>query len=173
MLNRLRQDLRHARVSLSRTPTLTVTALVVLALATGANTAIFSLVRGVLLRPLPWPESERLVRVREHRQGDVRGWQVAGLTNETFDAWQQSAKTINQLAAWTARSFTLTGNGDPVRLQATAVSPSLFPMLGFVPAQGRGFRPEEAQPGVNRRVVLGHSLWRERFGANPSVVGRA
>jgi hypothetical protein len=119
-------DTIQAVQAVGRRPALAAAAIGMLGLGIGATTVIFSLVHGVLVRPLPWPGADRIVQLREYRDEDRRGWRFAGLTNETFDAWQRSAATIEQLSAWSSRGVTLSGRGDPVRLRVVAVTPSLF-----------------------------------------------
>lgn len=143
-----------------------------LGLGIGATTAIFSLIHGVLLRPLPWPDADRIVQIREYRDDDRRGWRSAGLTNETFDAWQRSATTIELLSAWSSRGVTLSGRGDPTRLRAVAVTPSLFALLGMTPRAGRPFLEDEGRVAAAKAAILSHGLWRDRFGGDPTIVGR-
>lgn len=166
-------DLAHAVRSVGRRPGLAAVAAGMLGLGIGATTAIFSLVHGVLLRPLPWPGADRIVQIREYRDDDRRGWQFAGLTNETFDAWQRSAGTIEQLSAWSSRGVTLSGRGEPVRLRAVAVTPSLFALVGMTPQAGRPFLEEEGRVAAAKVAVLGHGLWQERFGGDPALVGQS
>lgn len=165
-------DTIQAVQAVGRRPALAAAAIGMLGLGIGATTAIFSLVHGVLVRPLPWPGADRIVQLREYRDEDRRGWRFAGLTNETFDAWQRSAATIEQLSAWSSRGVTLSGRGDPVRLRVVAATPSLFGLLGMTPLAGRPFLDDEGRVAAAKVAVLGHGLWQERFGGDPAVVGR-
>ncbi len=142
------QDVRHGVRVLAKTRGLTTIAIVTLALGIGANTAIFSVVNAVLLRPLPYAEPANLVRVAEQVRaagpGGGRGGggpRGAFVTGDTFQAWRESTQTLDGLAAYAPRSFTLTGLGDPIRLRGAAVSASMFSMLGISPRKGRLFNP--------------------------------
>lgn len=127
-MDQLRQDLRHAVRMMRAQKAFTAAALVTLALGIGATTAIFSVVRGVLLQPLPYPAADRLVTIAEDR--GLPG-PNAIMINYTFHAWREAPRTIDALAAYSSRSFTVTGAGDPERIRGAAVSPELFDMLGM------------------------------------------
>jgi putative ABC transport system permease protein len=167
----LLQDLRYGLRRLSRSPGFTLVAVGALALGIGANTAIFSVVNAVLLRPLPYPEPEQLVQVYESRprQNMTR----VDVSPNEFLAWADEGGSFRQLAAVDFASFNLTGRGEPERVSGALVTASYFPLFGVRPAHGRAFLPEEDQPGRDNVVVLGHELWQQSFGADPAVVGRA
>lgn len=170
-------DVRQGLRSLRRHPTLTAVALATLALGIGANTAIFSVVDAVLLRPLPYPGAERLVRLSEEG-GPVRrgpgggGGPVAIVTGGTFEDWRAGTTTLEGLAAYSPRAYTLTGFGEPVRLRGTAVSTSMFEILRASPLAGRLFEPGEDRPGAHQVAVISEQLWTRRFGRDPAIAGR-
>jgi putative ABC transport system permease protein len=164
------QDLRHAVRTLSRSPGFTAVAVLTLALGIGANTTIFSVVRAVLLRPLPLPEPERVVRVWE--ADPKRGWNQFSVSQPNFRDWVAEAKGFEHLGAFQGTAFHLTGGGEPERVAGALASASLFQVYGVTPAQGRTFLPDEERAGGPRVVVLGHGLWERRYGADRSVVGR-
>ena len=164
------QDVRYAGRLMFKQPGVTVVTLLTLALGIGANTAIFSAVDAVLLRPLPYPEGDRLVKVWEKRHRE-------GVLNNTvapadFIDWSKMNGAFEAMAAVGGRTVDLTGSGEPVRLVAASVSTPFFDVLRVSPSIGRGFRQEEGKVGQDRVVVLNHGLWERRFGSDPSIVGR-
>ena len=165
------QDVRIAARMLVKAPGFTTVAVLTLALGIGANTAIFSIVNGVLLKPLPYPAPQKLVTVWGRFTGiglpDDRNW----ISAPEFRDIQEFSHSFSEVAAMTDASFNIAG-GSPERIEGAAVSPSLFPMLGIRPALGRVFTPEEAQPGRDQELLLGHGLWVRRFGSDPRVIGR-
>jgi predicted permease len=170
----LLQDVRYAWVTLRRNPGFAAAALVTLALGIGATTAMFSVVYGVLLRPLPYPAADRLVQISEEHPGAVSPLDRPMLSTLTYYAWGAAPRTIEALAASSGG-----GDDDTVALpdgtasiHTAAVTPSLFPLLGTAPAMGRFFAPEEAKSGADHVVVLSDRAWRERFHGDPSIVGR-
>jgi hypothetical protein len=169
------QDVRHGLRILTTNVAFTVVAVVTVGLGIGANTAIFSVVNAVLLRPLPYPNADRLVRVAElgkTRGGPRGGPRTAIMTSDTFKAWRDSAQTLDGIAAYAQRSFTLTGLGDPVRLRGTAVSAAMFPMLGVSPEKGRLFQRSEEQPGADQVAILSDALWARRFARSADIIGK-
>jgi predicted permease len=171
MLHSIWQDLRYGLRSLAKNPGFTAVALIALALGIGANTAIFSVINTVLLRPLPYQDPGRLVVVWEDRtkNGYPRDTPAAG----NFNDWREQNQVFEGMAAVANMSFNLTGAGEPERIDGRRVSAGLFPLLGVEPQLGRAFLPEEDQPGVGRVVLLSHGLWQRRFGADPALIGRA
>ncbi len=168
----LLQDLRYGLRMLAKNPGFTVVAVITLALGIGANTAIFSVVNGVLFRPLPYPDPGRLVMVWM-RFTDIglpndRNWVSA----PEFRDLKEYNRSFSDLAAIGGDVFNLGVRGTPERIQGADVSPSLFSVLGVQANVGRTFLPEEAQPGRNHVVVLSDGLWKRAFGGDPSVVGR-
>jgi hypothetical protein len=135
-MNTALQDLRHALRLMGRAPGFTVTALAMLALAIGVNTAVFSAVYGVLLRPLPYAGADRIVRLSELHPGGTTIVTDGRLSNLTFDTWRGTATTIDAPAAYSSQSYIVGGIDEPVRIEGAPVSPSLFPLLGAAPAAG-------------------------------------
>jgi putative ABC transport system permease protein len=138
------QDLRHAVRLMVRAPGFTVAALVTLALAIGVNTAVFSVVYGVLLRPLPYQAPDRIVMLSEDHPGGHAIIREPRLSNLTFDAWRRSARTIEGLSAYSTQTFTLVNGNDTERVDGGSLTPDGFISLGVSPALGRFFRPEES-----------------------------
>jgi len=159
------QDIRYALRSLRRHPVFAVTAILTLALGTGANTAIFSAVNGVLLRPLPYPEPDRLLTVWGHHPSIGR--ETASLPD--FFDWRK-ARSFSGMAAWANTLFTVTGTGEPQVVSAALVTPNYFRVLGTPVPVGRDFREEEER-GAARVVVLGHAYWQRAYGGRLDVVG--
>jgi predicted permease len=164
------QELRYGVRVLRRQSGFTVVAILTMALGIGASTVLFSVTYGVLLKPLPWPDAERLVRVTETRQG--RTSRIPGtVTNATFLAWREDPSTIEDLGGWRTLTSTLTGVGDPVRVPIISTTPSLFPILRVRPLIGRLFRDGEGAPGQPGVVILSYGLWQERFSGRPEIIG--
>ena len=165
-MNDIRSGLRQVR----QAPAYAALVIVTIAIGIGATTTLFSVVDGVLLKPLPWPRAERLVRVTETRQG--RTGRVAGtVSNATFLAWRDHPDTIEDLGGWLTQTATMTGAGDPVRVSVLPTTASLFAILRARPLIGRLFVEGDGardQPGL---VILSYGLWQERFGGRPEIVG--
>ena len=166
----LGQDLRYALRTLRRAPGYTAIALLTLALGIGANTAIFSMVRGVLLRPLPFRDGGRLVNLEQPAS-------LAGVQNAQFSVleladYRSRARTIQDLVEYHSMPFILLGRGEPWRVQTGVVSANYFDVLGVAMARGRAFREGEDQPGAEPVLVLSHEFWRNRLGGDPEIVGR-
>ena len=160
-------DLRHAAASFARTPGFAALAILALALGIGVNTAIFTVVSGVLLRPLPYPEPERLVAVYERVPDNPR----LPVAPPSIADWAEN-KAFASWAVTTGNSLVLLGRGEPERLEAAAVSGDFFRTLQVAPERGRWLEPRDDRPGAEPVVVLGHALWRRSFGGDPSIVGR-
>lgn len=171
-MSTLVQDLRYAFRMLAKSPGFTAVAILTLAIGVGANSAIFSVINGVLLKPLPYPAPQQLVTVWGRFTGiglpNDRNW----FSVPEFHDLQELNRSFSEAAAMTDASFNITAGGSPERVEGAAVSPSLFTLLGINAVAGRVFLPEEAQPGRDQVVLLGHGLWERRFGGDPSVVGR-
>ena len=169
-LDSLLQDARYAVRTLTRSPAFSVVALLALALGIGANTAVFSVVNAVLLRPLPFVEPDRLVMVSNYRPrgsasiADFLDWRARSQSLESLDAFEVNPFTNNR--------FTWTGDGEPEKLVGYRVTAGFFHTLGVQPILGRTFVAGEDDPGRSRTVVLSERLWRPRYGANPDVLGR-
>jgi predicted permease len=166
----LRQDLRHAWRSLRRTPVITATAILTLALGVGASTAVFSVVHAVLLRPLPYPEADKLVELFEANRRDGTAMRVSALN---YLSWAEHSKSFKAIAAFGSIGRTLTGDGEPELLGGTVVTASLFHVLGVPPIVGRPLQPEDEHRASPRVVILGEPLWQRRFGGDHRIVGRS
>jgi len=167
MVAHMARDVRYAIRQLVRAPAFTAVALLTLALGIGATTAVFSFVDGVLLRPLPYPDPDALVRVHEVLP-QIGLFSVAPAN---FFDWRSQNAVFDRLAAYTTDSETLIGDDGPERIQGMQVSWDLFPTLRTAPAIGTVFTKDDDQPGGNRVVILSHGLWLRRFGGKPGVVG--
>ncbi|WP_405284016.1 ABC transporter permease [Gaopeijia maritima] len=165
------RDLRLAVRSFTRRPAFAALALVTIALGIGANTAIFTVVDAVLLRPLPYPDPDRLVAVYE--QDQERGWDRVPASAEDFLSWREEARAFDALTAGQGSSYALTdGEGAPEQVPGMAVTADFFRVFGVEPAIGRPFTDEANEPGAAPRVVLSHGLWVRRYGSDPALVGR-
>lgn len=163
------RDLRHTARALARSPVPSVAAVLALALGLGATSTVWSVVEGVLLSPLPYPEPERLVVLWEARRD--RGLSESSVAPARVVDLRKS-EIFESVSAWAPARLALTGDGEPLEVQALRVTPSFFQTLGVPIARGRGFRDEEATPGRSGVVILGDGLWRRRFGADPGVLGK-
>jgi predicted permease len=166
-LEELRQDSRYAARVLGRGRGFVAVSVLTLALGVGANTAIFSVVRGVLLRALPYANPERLVALHSVIRGSP-----SAVSPADFVDWRVQSRSFSGVAAFFLSTTNLTGNGEPERLTQARVSANYFDLLGVRPARGRGFRPGEDEFGAPRVAILSDGLWRRRFGADPDIVGR-
>ncbi|MBA3714399.1 MAG: ABC transporter permease [Pyrinomonadaceae bacterium] len=169
MLGDFWQDLHYGLRMLAKNPGFTIVAVVALALGIGANSAIFSVVNTVLLRPLPYKDPDRLMMVWED---DAKG----GFPRDTPAAanyidWRDQNQVFEGMAAIANESFNMTGAGEPERIDGRRVSANLFSLLGVEPLMGRAFTPEEDQPGSNRVVIMSHGLWQLRFGSETKIIG--
>ncbi len=171
-MDTLRQDIRYAVATLRANPTFAAAGLLTLALGIGATTAVFSVVYGVLLKPLPYANADRLVQLSEERPNSPLPAGNPILTNYTYYALADAPRTLEGLASANGRDYTVDIDGAPERVPGTMVTPSLFPLLGMRPALGRVFSDEEGAPGNNQLVVLSDAMWRARFAADPAVLGR-
>jgi predicted permease len=163
------QDLRYGARMLLRTPGFTAAAALTLALGVGANTAVFSVVYATLLKPLPYSEAERIYTVEIVIP--ERSLSLAGRIQDYLE-WRKADTAFSAVAALRPVGWNLTGNGEPERVGGANVSTNFFEFLGVPTALGRGFALEEEAPGADRVVVISDALWRRRYGADPSLVGR-
>ena len=170
MLETLWQDLSFGARMLLKKPGFTAVAVLALALGIGANTAIFSVVKAVLLNPLPYRNPDQLVWIWESNPSNDIPQEPASLPN--YDDWRNQARSFSGMAAFAQTALTLTSKGEPERISGTAVTANFFSVLSVEPALGRSFLPEENSPGKNRVVILSNSLWQRRFGGNSNVVGQ-
>lgn len=170
MLETLLQDAGFAFRMLRKNPMFTAVVVLTLALGIGVNTAIFSVMNAVLLRPLPYRDPDRLVTV----------WQTVishnseldGLSPANFLDWRNDSSAFESLAAMNYWSFDYTGKGEPESFRGELVSSGFFQLLGVAPARGRDFLAEEFEPGRDHVVLLSHGLWQRRFGSDPAIVGQ-
>jgi predicted permease len=167
------RDGRFGARMLAKAPGFTAVAILTLALGIGANTAILSVIDSVLLKPLPYPNADRLVILREHVRRSGYEHDQEAVTPGDFSDWSKHNTTFAGMAGIAPRSFDLTGTGEPVQIDGEAVSASLFALLQVEPFIGRALHPEEAQHGTGRLAILGYSLWATRFASDPQVVGRS
>lgn len=170
MLETLWQDLHYGVRMLVRKPGFAAIAVVTLALGIGANTAIFSVVNTVLLRPLPYPNPDELVMVWE--TAPKLGFPHNDVAPANFIDWRDQNRAFAQIAAFGGNSMSLTGRGEPERIEGARVSASLFPLLGVAPVLGRVFTAEEDRPDAPGVIVLSHGLWQRRFGGDPGIIGQ-
>ena len=167
------RDIRQAVRTMSEYKAFSAGVLLTLALGIGANTAMFSIVYGVLLRPLPYAEPGQLMRVFEERPGGTaQPWAHGLLTDLALDAWAPASKTIEGIATFSNSFRFSVGRENPVRVPGAIVSPSLFRLLRVQPAAGRFFHDDDAIEGAGPVVVLGNGLWRDLYGASPAAVGQ-
>src|SRR5216684_8224120 len=166
------QDLRYAVRVLLKSPGFTAVAVLTLALGIGANTAIFSVVNTVLLKPLPYPNPERLVKIWTHFTG-------IGLPNDQnwfsapeFRDVRQQNRSFSDLSVMSTGTYSLGVSGNPQSLNGATVSPTFFTLLGVNPHLGRMFSSDEGEQGHDRVVVLSYGLWQRVFGADPQIVGK-
>jgi putative ABC transport system permease protein len=167
-LSQLGQDLRYALRTLRGSPGFTAVAILTLGLGIGANTAIFSFVDGVLLKPLPYPEPDRIVRVLEKPPRGERN----GISTLNFLDWQKDNAVFEYMAATSGGGATLGGISDPVQLRGGRVSARYFDIYGIKAALGRTFLPGEDQLGKNKVVILSNALWVSQFGSDPNIVNK-
>jgi len=166
----LLQDIRYSFRMLRRSPGFTAIAVIALALGIGATSAIFSVVQAVLLRPLPFKEPSRLVRIwgKFDADGIPKNW----ISEPELIDLNEMSQSFEAVAAYQSGGANLTGTGDPVRVNTGLVNASLFSILGVEPKQGRTFAEDEDQPGHDNVVLVSDALWRSRFGSDPSLIGQ-
>ena len=171
VLATLRQDLWYAARVLRKNTGFTAVAVMALALGTGANTAIFSVVNTVMLRPLPFAQPDRLIRIWESNPDG--GWPTFSASHPNFLDWRTRSTAFERLAAITGVSYSLTSGEDAEIVRGYAVTADFLPILGTTPALGRNFLPEEDRPGGNTRVaIVSHGFWQRRFASDPSILQR-
>jgi len=170
-MENLLQDIRYGIRTLAKNPGFTAVAVLTLALGIGANTAIFSVVESVLLRPLPYPQPESLVEIWNTYPPHIP---QIGLSPGDYADWHAQNASFSEMGAYVriTQGFNLTGEGEPQRVLTSYASAELFPMLGARVVAGRSFGPEEDRAGGAPVVILSHRLWQSRFGGDPAVIGR-
>ena len=169
-MSNLTQDLRYGLRGLLRQPVFTLVAVISLALGIGANTAIFSLVNAVLLKPLEFSEPERLVVVWEANPSIDVGQDEVAVGN--FVDWKAQNRVFDEMGALSFRSFNITGDGEPEKVQAYGATANFFPLLGVPPALGRNFLPEEDKDGGPKVMILSYGLWQRRYGGDRGILGK-
>ena len=167
----LGQDVRYGFRMLRKNPTFTAVVILTLALGIGANTALFSVVNAVLLRPLPFSEPDRVVAVFE--SNPEKGFKRFSASPPNFMDWRDQNKVFSDIAAYVRSPVALTEHGEAARLRTVSASPSLFAVLGVSPFLGRPFVSEEGQRGHDHVAILSHTLWQERFGGDRRVLGQS
>lgn len=164
------QDLRFAFRQLRRNPTVTVAAVLTLAAAIGANTAIFSVVNAVLLKPLPYPNSDRVVNITT--TSSLRGLDDLVLSDAEFNEFKEQTQTSEKMAAYASAALNLGDVAEPERIGYSEVSVDFFAVLGVTAHLGRTFTPEEDMPGHEPRVLMSYRLWQGHYGSDPHIVGK-
>jgi putative ABC transport system permease protein len=166
------QDVRYGVRMLWKSPSVSIVATIALALGIGANTAIFSVVNAVLLRPLPFANSEALMNVWE--TDSVRGYKRGAASYPNFADWRDPSHSFERMSSYYSNDFVMTGRGESTRIQGAVVNADLFPLLGVTPMLGRAFLPDEDKPSeAGRVVVLSQSLFQKRFNSDPNVVNQS
>jgi predicted permease len=168
LLETLAQDLRFAFRGMRKNIGFTCVALLTLALGIGANTALFSVVNGVLLNPLPYPESDRLLMI----YSSSKNFEHASVSYLNFLDWEKQNKSFSSIAAFRDHDWSLTGQSEPERLHGYMVSSTFLPTLGVVPTIGRNISADEDRVGGASVVMIGHALWQDKFGGSPEVLGK-
>jgi putative ABC transport system permease protein len=170
MLESFWQDLRYSARILVKKPGFTIAAALTLALGIGANSAIFSVVNAVLLRPLPFDQPDKIMQVWSTNTEESQSKLVVAVPD--FLDWQQRNSSFEQLSAYALTSFILTGTGEPERIRGAKVSASFFPLLRVQPTAGRLFAPEEDRFGSERVALISHGLWQRRFASDPRLINQ-
>ena len=169
VLDEFRQDVRYGARSLVKSPGFTAAAVLTLALGIGSTTAIFSVVSGVLMRPLPYRDADRIQRIWENT---VDSGSQFSVSDGAFLHWREENSTLEDLASFTTTTRTLYGGDAPDRVRVGLTSWNFFQFLGVSPLIGRPFAPDEDMPGA-AVAIIDHAMWSERFGADPNIIGRA
>ena len=169
-MNTLLQDVKYALRTFLRNPAFFFFAVGVLALGIGANTAIFSVAYNILLRPLPYHDANRLVMVWE--DDAAYGFPQNTPSPGNFAQWKAQSGSFTDMAAYSGRTFNLTGHGNPEEFLGIQVTANMFPLLGVKPELGRNISPAEDKPGANYAVILSHAVWTVNFGGDPQIIGK-
>lgn len=171
-LDTLWQDVRYAFRLMRRNPGFTATAVLTLALGIGATTAMFSVVNSVLLKPLPYPQPERLIGVWHSAQFQRVTSDNVMLSSTMHLAYREHNRTFQEFGVWRTSAANVTGLGQPEEVRTLMVTQAILPAIGVAPALGRWFSPADDTPGTTETVILTHAYWQRRFGADPTVIGR-
>src|SRR5439155_5286112 len=167
-MDQLGKDMRFELRMIRKSPGFAAAAILTLALGIGGTTAIFSFVDAVLRKPLPFPGADQILNVWEKPRGGDRN----GISTLNFLDWKNQNTVFESMAAVTGRSMTLSGGSEPVMLRGNIVSAPYFQVFGVRAALGRTFAPDEDQEGKNNVAIISNKTWRERFGADPNIIGR-
>ena len=170
-MSTLLQDLRYSARKLIHSPGFTAIAVLTLALGIGANTALFSVVNGVLLNPLAYPHSHQLVAIYE-KYDKIGGLESAPIEYPNFQDWQRDSKTFASMAAYRNEDYNFIGNGEGERLSGYMISAGFFDTLGVAPVLGRSFRLDDDQIGAAPVVILSGGFWKRKFGSSPGIIGK-
>jgi len=166
------QDLRYGVRMLLKKPGFTLVAIITLALGIGANTTIFSVINSLLLKPIPYPEADRLALVWQSQANDPKDRNIVSAPN--FWDWQRQNDVFEKMAILDSagKGYNLSGGGEPERVSGVRISAGFFDVLGVKPRLGRAFVPEEEQPGKHQVVILSDGLWRSRYNSDPAIIGK-
>src|SRR5690348_6368323 len=167
-MNSFWQDVRYGLRVLAKNPGFTAIAVLTLALGIGANSALFSVVNGVLLNPLPFPNPEELYAV----YSTSPTFEQSSISYPNFLDWQKQNHSFAELGAFRSENYNLTGAGEPERVHAHMISAEFFPAYGLNPILGRNFRPEEDKPGAGPVTILGDGLWKRKFASSADILGK-
>ncbi len=167
------QDLRYSLRMLGKRPGFTLIAVLTLSLGIGANTAIFSVVNAVLLRPYPHIDTDRWAYLSEKPTVEgLKGGGGLAVSVPNFLDWKQQNQSFSDMIIWNGWSYSITGVGEPERLSAAIIMPEVFPALGVAPVKGRFFAATDESMPLERRVVISYGLWQRRFGGDPDIAGK-
>ncbi len=172
-MDRFLQDLRVASRTLARHPGFTLVATLTLALGIGATTALFSVVYGVLLRPLPYPDSNRLVTIGQVNKGSTQPAVDGSVSHLNYLDWKREARTVSSMALWSGSRFIVTNLGEAEVVNAAVVSTDFFSTFGMAPVVGRAFTSEEDRASGPTAIIVSHAFWQERLGGRPDVLSQA
>ena len=167
-MNGALQNIRYAIRQLCNNPGFTAIAVITLALGIGANSALFSVVNGVLLSRLPYPEPERIVTLSESKPN----FEYGSISYPDFRDWQKGNRAFSAMASYRSTAFSLTGSGEPVQVSGEFVSSDLFPILGVKPLMGRTFAPGEDEAGAAPIALISAGLWRRKFSSARDILGK-
>ncbi|HYE71892.1 MAG TPA: ABC transporter permease, partial [Blastocatellia bacterium] len=171
-MSTLWQDLRYGARMLLNKPGFTLIAVITLALGIGANTTIFSMINSLLLKPLPFPDADRLVLVLGSQANNPQNWNIVSAPD--YQDWQRQNDVLANMALFDSagKGYNLSGGSEPERVSGVRVSASFFDVLGVRPKLGRTFSPDEETPGKHQVVVISDGLWQSRFNSDPNVIGK-
>ena len=167
-MDTLLQDIRYGIRMVAKTPGFAAIAILTLALGIGANTALFSVVNGVLLNPLPYAQPDRLVAI----YANSKEFAYSSISYLNFLDWVRTQRSFSSMAAYREEDYNLTGMGEPERVKAEMVSANFFSVLGVNPVAGRPLRPEEDQVGGQPVALISAGFWKRKFGSSPDVLGK-